>query len=222
MLKLTELLQTNLKQPLKAVIGIDPASGCTGWSLLVIDGDQTLHVIDCGVIKPPDSLEQNEQMSYIYYKTVETILPLMQAAKSNGIEVLGYGIEIPAVLLGGKQRMSRDIVQIQAIGVIRAAMSGKTYKEVIVRPNQVHAQVGANSINYFKQVKADLKAQGYKAEKVQAEVKKIKKNMVKDWVVKNCILNCSMKTFDESDAIIISVIGYYTLANIEKKRRRKC
>lgn len=212
---------SKLVPPLKAVFGIDPASGRTGWSLLVVDGNQTLHVVRTGVIKPSDKLEQNQQLFHIYSEIFQVLSDVVGFLYENGIELIGYSVEVPAVLLGGRQRISRDIVQIQAIGAIRAAMGGSVYKEIIVRPNQVHSQAGANSTNYFKQIRADLKEKGYKSEKIQAEVKKIKKNMVKEWVVKNCILYNSMKTFDESDAIIIAIIGYHALTNT-KKRRTKC
>lgn len=203
-------IKEKLKQPLQAVIGLDPAMTCTGWSLMIFDGDKKMHLVEVGTISPKKA-DQHKQLAFIYQEVYNIVHEFAEILIANNIKLLGSGVEIPAVLLGGRQRASRDITQIQSIGCIRAAMGSLNQKEHVVRPISVHSLAGANQVNYFKKMKEDLKKKGYKKDKIQAEVKDIKKKMIKAYIEKFCTVYCKIKKLDESDAAAISILAWKEL-----------
>jgi len=93
------------------ILGVDPGTINLGYG--VVDGEEEMHMVDCGVIKSPSRLPMEQRLRSLYYELSKII------AKHKPSEV---AIEEP--FIGHNVRSAFAIGRAQAIAILAAVNQG--------------------------------------------------------------------------------------------------
>lgn len=202
---LKKLLESKqIDKPKYAIIGVDPAITCTGLSILIVDKKGSYHFGGGKEFKSKVKAKEPSntvRLTELHVDLYNDIKQIKEILTKHNIELVGAGLEIPAVFLK-KNNFSRDLIQREACCVGRVALGRNDIyifgdkDDKPVRPIQLFALSGASK----KGIGAGLN---------DKDKKYLKKTMTKTWLEENCKIWYSLGNgFEISDALAVAVVAW--------------